>query len=326
MGLEFQRAKQRTSSLPKTTTEAGSPRNCTCILCRAGWDCMGVPQEHRSSGFSSHGGIFIHGHWPRDCGLCGVTALMQERKRALLLGLSIATLSTVTHYGLHFTLISNISLESSSYRVIHHTAFYFGICLSMTLILAALLSSAATVRESQCLTAMGFFCFALAFCGLIPAACWRYMHSTESNFQVQPLKTELKSFTERCLCCWSACPSPCGHPLCLSCRLIFPPESQALPAGPLGSMPLRKRGKTKGRNKVLTPGAEGNCHTFSFETRAGVDWDLSSCGRQHDGCVRSCVRGGEEEHLQLQEARADCHPRSIPVLWEALSIWGHDRC
>ncbi|XP_040984888.1 tetraspanin-32 isoform X2 [Aquila chrysaetos chrysaetos] len=104
---------------------------------------------------------------------------MQERKRALLLGLSIATLSTVTHYGLHFTLISNISLESNSYRVIHHAAFYFGICLSMTLILAALLSSAATVRESQCLTAMGFFCFALAFCGLIPAACWRYMHSTE---------------------------------------------------------------------------------------------------------------------------------------------------
>ncbi|NXT55817.1 TSN32 protein, partial [Pluvianellus socialis] len=25
----------------------------------------------------------------------------------------------------------------------------------------------------------GFFCFALAFCGLIPAACWRYTHSTE---------------------------------------------------------------------------------------------------------------------------------------------------
>ncbi|NWW99897.1 TSN32 protein, partial [Caloenas nicobarica] len=96
-----------------------------------------------------------------------------------LLGLSIATLSTVTHYGLQFTLISDISLESNSYRFIHYAAFYFGICLSMTLILAALLSSAATVRESQCLTAMGFFCFALAFCGLIPATCWRYMHSTE---------------------------------------------------------------------------------------------------------------------------------------------------
>lgn len=37
-----------------------------------------------------------------------------------LLGLSIATLSTVTHYGLHFTLISNISLESNSYRFIHY--------------------------------------------------------------------------------------------------------------------------------------------------------------------------------------------------------------
>ncbi|XP_061856277.1 tetraspanin-32 isoform X4 [Colius striatus] len=97
----------------------------------------------------------------------------------MLLGLSIATLSTVTHYGLHFTLISNISLESNAYRAIHNAAFYFGICLSMALILAALLSSAAMVRESQCLTAMGFFCFALAFCGLIPAACWRYTHSTE---------------------------------------------------------------------------------------------------------------------------------------------------
>ncbi|KAK2523311.1 Tspan32 [Columba guinea] len=121
---------------------------------------------------------------------CDVTCRIMEASMistAELLGLSIATLSTVTHYGLHFTLISNISLESNSYRFIHYAApmsnflpaFYFGICLSMTLILAALLSSAATVRESQCLTAMGFFCFALAFCGLIPAACWRYMHSTE---------------------------------------------------------------------------------------------------------------------------------------------------
>ncbi|XP_015487686.1 tetraspanin-32 isoform X5 [Parus major] len=72
----------------------------------------------------------------------------------MLLGLSIATLSTVTHYGLRFTLISSISLDSNAYRAIHHAAFYFGICLSMMLILAALLSSAATVRESQCLTAM----------------------------------------------------------------------------------------------------------------------------------------------------------------------------
>ncbi|KFO85796.1 Tetraspanin-32, partial [Buceros rhinoceros silvestris] len=25
----------------------------------------------------------------------------------------------------------------------------------------------------------GFFCFALAFCGSVPAACWRYTHSSE---------------------------------------------------------------------------------------------------------------------------------------------------
>lgn len=79
--------------------------------------------------------------------------LMATSLCIMLLGLSIATLSTVTHYGLHFTVISDISPESNSYRVIHHAAFYIGICLSMTLILAALLSSAATVRESQCLTA-----------------------------------------------------------------------------------------------------------------------------------------------------------------------------
>ncbi|XP_042670131.1 tetraspanin-32 isoform X4 [Centrocercus urophasianus] len=97
----------------------------------------------------------------------------------MLLGLSIATLSTVTRYGLHFSIISNIAPESSSYRDIHHAAFYVGVFLSMTLILAALLSAVATVRESRCLTATAFFCFALAFCGMIPALCWRYMHSTE---------------------------------------------------------------------------------------------------------------------------------------------------
>ncbi|NXG77927.1 TSN32 protein, partial [Baryphthengus martii] len=134
-----------------------------------------------------------------------------------LLGLSIAILSTVTHYGLHFTLIRDISLESNCYRVIHHAAFYFGICLSMTLILAALLSSTATVRESQRLTAMGFFCFALAFCGLLPAVCWIYTHGTEvedSMMDVYDLvyeevrrnissfrKHELAAIHEAFLCC-----------------------------------------------------------------------------------------------------------------------------
>ncbi|KAM7110500.1 tetraspanin-32 isoform 3-T3 [Ciconia maguari] len=113
----------------------------------------------------------------------------------MLLGLSIATLSTVTHYGLHFTLISDISLESNSYRVIHHAGIFL-------------------------------FCSGLLW---IDPSCLLEIHA-------------------------------------------------------------QHRG-----------------------------------GRQHDGCVRSCVRGGEEECLQLQEARADCHPRSVPVLREALSIWGHSQ-
>ncbi|XP_071415592.1 tetraspanin-32 isoform X1 [Pithys albifrons albifrons] len=156
-------------------------------------------------------------HDPKTTGEPGEKSSQRGPAREELLGLSIATLSTVTHYGLHFTLISDISLDGNSYRVIHYKAFYFGICLSMTLILAALLSSAATVRESQCLTAMGFFCFALAFCGLIPAACWRYTHSMEvedsmmdvydfvyeevrrnsSNFR----RDELTAIHEAFLCC-----------------------------------------------------------------------------------------------------------------------------
>uniref|UniRef100_A0A8C8AK98 Tetraspanin 32 n=1 Tax=Otus sunia TaxID=257818 RepID=A0A8C8AK98_9STRI len=95
-----------------------------------------------------------------------------------LLGLSIATLSTVTHYGLHFTLISNISLENNSYRVIHH-AGTSGLRPSESTGAAkspkAIEGNAEVLREE----AGGFFCFALAFCGLIPAACWRYTHSTE---------------------------------------------------------------------------------------------------------------------------------------------------
>ncbi|XP_040413348.1 tetraspanin-32 isoform X3 [Cygnus olor] len=35
------------------------------------------------------------------------------------------------------------------------------------------------LRLRDCFTRRGFFCFALAFCGLIPAACWRYARSTE---------------------------------------------------------------------------------------------------------------------------------------------------
>ncbi|XP_008945372.1 PREDICTED: tetraspanin-32, partial [Merops nubicus] len=160
-----------------------------------------------------------------------------------LLGLSVAMLSTVTRYGLHFTLISSISLENNSYRVFHHAAFYCGLCLSMTLILAALLSSAATVRESPLLGATGFFCFALAFCGLLPAACWRYTHGTEvedSMMDVYDLvyeevrrnissfrRHELTAIHEAFLCCGKH--SPFGDTANVESRTC--PPGQARDAG-----------------------------------------------------------------------------------------------
>ncbi|KFV03418.1 Tetraspanin-32, partial [Tauraco erythrolophus] len=68
----------------------------------------------------------------------------------------------------------------------------------------------------------GFFCFALAFCGLIPAACWRYMHSTEvedSMMDVYDLvyeevrrnassfrRQELTAIHEAFLCCGKISP------------------------------------------------------------------------------------------------------------------------
>ncbi|NXC51063.1 TSN32 protein, partial [Penelope pileata] len=159
----------------------------------------------------------------------------------MLLGLSMAVLSTVTHYGPRFSLVGTAAPQGSSYRALHHTAFYAGICLSVTLILAALLSAAATARESQCLTAMGFFCFALAFCGLVPAACWRYVHSTEvedSMLDVYDLvyeevrrnsssfrRHELTAIHEAFLCCGKH--SPLGDTATVERRTCPPSPVQA---------------------------------------------------------------------------------------------------
>uniref|UniRef100_A0A8V5FGR2 Uncharacterized protein n=1 Tax=Melopsittacus undulatus TaxID=13146 RepID=A0A8V5FGR2_MELUD len=88
-----------------------------------------------------------------------------------LLGLSIATLSTVTHYGPHFTLIRDISLESNSYRVIHHTGIVLNTsqwCFQMGIFFPHALTDGIFPLHPQ-----GFFCFALAFCGLatVPVFC-----------------------------------------------------------------------------------------------------------------------------------------------------------
>nr|XP_048711449.1 tetraspanin-32 isoform X1 [Caretta caretta] len=131
-------------------------------------------------------------HWVRTtkCQLI-VTSLF-----VMLLGLAVTILTIITHYGAHFSVISGVSSEANPYRIFHNVAFYSGICLTMILVLAALLSTVATVRESVCLmamdsteagdldlgcvyTTMGFFCFAIVFCALIQAAFWRYTNNSE---------------------------------------------------------------------------------------------------------------------------------------------------
>uniref|UniRef100_A0A674I410 Tetraspanin 32 n=1 Tax=Terrapene triunguis TaxID=2587831 RepID=A0A674I410_9SAUR len=114
-------------------------------------------------------------HWVRTtkCQLL-VTSLF-----VMLLGLAVTILTIITRYGAHFSIISGVSSEANPYRIFHNVAFYSGICLSMILVLAALLSTVATVRESVCLMAMGFFCFAIVFCALIQAAFWRYTNNSE---------------------------------------------------------------------------------------------------------------------------------------------------
>ncbi|XP_034626168.1 tetraspanin-32 isoform X3 [Trachemys scripta elegans] len=114
-------------------------------------------------------------HWVRTtkCQLL-VTSLF-----VMLLGLAVTILTIITRYGAHFSIISGVSSEANPYRIFHNIAFYSGICLSMILVLAALLSTVATVRESVCLMAMGFFCFAIVFCALIQTAFWRYTNNSE---------------------------------------------------------------------------------------------------------------------------------------------------
>uniref|UniRef100_A0A8C4KA56 Tetraspanin 32 n=1 Tax=Dromaius novaehollandiae TaxID=8790 RepID=A0A8C4KA56_DRONO len=94
------------------------------------------------------------------------------------MGLSIATLSTVTHGGLHFARISNIAFESNSYRVIHNAGM-LRLRPGETLGEPRIRKTSRTCRRKIPREGRGFFCFALAFCGLIPAAFWRYTHRTE---------------------------------------------------------------------------------------------------------------------------------------------------
>ncbi|XP_062974821.1 tetraspanin-32 isoform X1 [Elgaria multicarinata webbii] len=97
----------------------------------------------------------------------------------MLLGLSVSILTLVTYYGKHFTVINDVSLESNSfYRTFHSAIFYIGICLSVVLIIAALLGIVGTLRELESAMAAGFFCFAVMFCASVQATYWTITNST----------------------------------------------------------------------------------------------------------------------------------------------------
>ncbi|KAK7801661.1 hypothetical protein U0070_013155, partial [Myodes glareolus] len=96
-----------------------------------------------------------------------------------LLGLFMATMAAVTHFGDHFTVIRQVALERNPYEAMHYWAFYVGISLAGLLSLGAALSTIATVREAHGLMAAGFLCFALSFCVQVQVAFWRFHNPTQ---------------------------------------------------------------------------------------------------------------------------------------------------
>ncbi|XP_053249807.1 tetraspanin-32 isoform X1 [Podarcis raffonei] len=137
----------------------------------------------------------------------------------MVLGVSLTILTIITYYGKHFTVISEVSLERNLYKrtLLHRGVFFAGICLSILLIVAALLSVVATVRELESAMAAVFFCFGVVFCASVKATYWSItngivaedammdvydivyedVRSNSSNTRRQELHTIHKTF----LCC-----------------------------------------------------------------------------------------------------------------------------
>ncbi|XP_069480039.1 tetraspanin-32 isoform X3 [Ambystoma mexicanum] len=97
----------------------------------------------------------------------------------LLLALAVGILALITHSGGQFTVISDVVRGENPYQAVYGAVLPSGICLSTILVLSAVLSTFAVMRESQVLMMMGFLCFALAFCTLVQAALWKQEHSNE---------------------------------------------------------------------------------------------------------------------------------------------------
>ncbi|XP_065738560.1 tetraspanin-32 [Phocoena phocoena] len=97
----------------------------------------------------------------------------------LLLGLAMATTAVLTYFGPHFAVIGHASSQRTRYEALHLWAFSTGITLAALLILGAVMSAAATVREAGGLMAGAFLCFALVFCALVQVAFWRCHNPTQ---------------------------------------------------------------------------------------------------------------------------------------------------
>ncbi|KAM3856225.1 tetraspanin-32 isoform 2-T3 [Vipera latastei] len=68
----------------------------------------------------------------------------------MLLGISVGMLASITLSGKHFTVINSASLGTNSYyRNFHSIVSYVGMCLSIILAMAALMSIVATIKELE---------------------------------------------------------------------------------------------------------------------------------------------------------------------------------
>ncbi|KAM5224543.1 tetraspanin-32 isoform 1-T1 [Hipposideros larvatus] len=141
----------------------------------------------------------------------------------LLLGLFVAAMAALTHFGAHFAVIGRASPEGTPYEAMHRWAFYTGIGLAGLLTLGAVLSATATVREAGGLMAGGFLCFALVFCILGQVAFWRFHNPAQVEDTVLdtydlvyeqavknpsgPRRQELLAIQDTFLCCGKRAPS-----------------------------------------------------------------------------------------------------------------------
>ncbi|XP_053143294.1 tetraspanin-32 [Hemicordylus capensis] len=169
------------------------------------------------------------GHWVRTT----KCQLLVASLFVMLLAIAITILTIILYYGKHFTVITDVSLETNPYRIFHNIAVFTGICLSSILATAALVSIVATVRELESVVAVVFFCFAVVFFASVQAAYWTVTKSAEvedamldvydfvyedirsnsSNTRRQELLTIHKTF----LCCGKK--SPFGEASCIESEM-----------------------------------------------------------------------------------------------------------